>query len=209
MKYPVPLRPQGSVDLRALTVVAFDLLEKVHRQQDHMNEWLRGALGGGAQIDEVALLFHDQESLSNFVRVVVQQEGYELFNSASDIVSVHPLGSSYGVDYWFLRTPYAYRLELMQLTSPGSPLHEYLLSRSSRWHLPVPVHASFKCPTEDAYATAVHTLRREGLESVQLCRSSYGTFSYWQEPTATGVLDRPLYVKPRVNLRDMAEVPGE
>lgn len=190
-------------------IIVRDVLESLRLEWVEINEWLRGLFGVGVAADELALLFHDRNVLSSFLQVAVHEEGYELFNSASDYVNVHPLGSTYRTEYWFARTPHPYRLELMELTQEGSPLHEYLLRESRRVYLPIPVHASFKCPTEEAYADAVHALRRDGLEVVQQCRSSYGAFSYWQSPTFGGTRERRFYIKPRVNLRDVPEAPGE
>lgn len=164
-----------------------------------MNEMVRGMFGPGVTIDEMALLFPEESSLSAWVKRVVARDGYELFNVAQDTVETGPIPSKYDVEYWFLRTPFDYRLELMRLAGGYSPVHSAIdiapevISRG----VVIPIHASFKVPDLMAYASANRTLLQEDWECAQKCDSSYGVFSYWAQEQHEG-----WFLKPRVNLRD-------
>lgn len=172
-------------------------LDHVHVEWSEMKGIVRGLLGTQFNVDEMSLLFHDEEVLATFVRAAVAQEGYTLFNSAYDTVQTRPLRSEYHVRYWFLSTPHDYRLELMTAYR-GSPLHDRMMASFPGGA--VGVHASFKCPTEEAYAQANAALYRNGYEPVQFCLSSYGKFGYWMQEESEGMPD--WFLKPRVNLRD-------
>jgi len=182
------------------------VLHDVHASWQEQNAILRGLLGAGTHVDEMALLFAGEHALAAFVRYAVRERGYELFNTAWDHVATGPILSHYDVSYWFLRTPgyepgkKGYRLELMSLLSHGSPLHDRMAALATGEMRYRPVHASFKCPDEEAYGTAVNTLRKGGYELAQRCSSSYGQFSYWQHYAAEGTPG--WFLKPRVNLRD-------
>ena len=183
-------------------VWAKETLDEVQRQYQEMSAIVRGVLGTRYTLDEMALFFRDEHTLSSFVRAAVGLgEGYLLFNTAYDNVKTSPLLSEYHVRYWFLSTPHGFRVELM-CAFPGSPLHDVIDRKMAEVHNggAVSVHASFKCATEEDYANAVHTLKTNAYQLVQACESTYGRFSYWQPAEAE---ERPdWYLKPRVNLRD-------
>jgi hypothetical protein len=187
-------------------------LNHAHDGWQAMNEVVARLFTPTYQIDEMSFIFNDPTSLMGFVRQAVRVEGYTLFNSATDAVTTTPLRSSYEVAYWFLATPFPYRLELM-VAGKGSPLHDQYaatLAKTAHYEMAAcSVHASFKCDDEAQYADAVHRLRTNEMEMVQGCLSTYGRFSYWQE--ANGSPDAPFpnwFLKPRVNLRDSRD-PGE
>ena len=163
------------------------------------NEKLRGMFGADCKIDEMAFLFPNERYLASWVKRFVAQPGYELFNVASDRVITSPIPSEYDVSYWFLRTPFDYRLELMSILDGYSPLHHGVNVRVDKVHdnQIVAVHASFKVRDEKAYASANATLIREGWECAQKCDSTYGRLSYWNYDPFEG-----WFLKPRVNLRD-------
>lgn len=172
-----------------------DSLRAVHAVT---SERLRGLFGPAAVIDEIALMFNDEKSLTEFVRSAVCNHGYDLFNTANDVVETWPIRNMYRVSYWFLSTPHGYRLELMT-ASTGSPLHDAISQRMSEASAAA-VHASFKVDNEVDYAIVNGTLLNEGYEMAQRCQSSYGRFAYW---TRTGREEGvELYLKPRLNTRD-------
>jgi len=194
-----------------MVYVVKEVLETTATLREEMNEALRGMLGALHTVDEMALMFRTDADLKEFLRYAVRH-GYTLFNSDSDTVTTGPLRSSYDVAYWFLAAPgypqleNSYRLELMTLHTPGSPLHDTLqLWLDNNNHPSVAVHASFKCHNEEEYANAVHTLGRNGYELTQRCESTYGRFSYWQPQEAADHPVNTVYLKPRVNLRDAEE----
>lgn len=159
-------------------------------------------------IDEIAFMFPDIHHANCFVNEAVQVPGVSLFNSATDHVHTQPLRTCYDVAYMFLTVPDRYvgrdnvRIEAMYLGDGLSPLHHAVLSEmylnESRCAV---VHASFKVTDEEDYAAANHRLRERGWEPVQRCESKYGRFGYWQ-PLDPDV-PPGLYLKPRVNLRDL------
>lgn len=183
-------------------------LATVVQMKERATQELRAMFGTTYSIDEMALMFTDQGWLQRWVTDAVRVPGITLFNTAHDSVQTRPVPSSYDAHYWFLSTPEAYhqdgewRVEAMT-THPGSPLHDSML-RTMRGTTIAVVHASFKCPDEEAYAIAVKTLVDNAYEAAQLCDSTYGKFSYWSP------MDREdrapcAYLKPRVNLRDQED----
>lgn len=180
------------------------VLEHVREGQERSAEMLRGILGPEVVIDEMSLLVNSKNSVLNLLTHLVSFPGYEMFNSASDSVTTGPIRSQYDVNYWFVRTPHPYRLEVMEIPvrEGFSPLHSKL-----PWHSIVngttdndifAVHASFKCDSS-SYAAAGVLLRKAGWELAQRCDSAYGKFSYYVNEDLGG-----WYLKPRVNLRDAA-----
>jgi hypothetical protein len=184
-------------------------MARVVRAKERATEELRALFGATYEIDEMALMFTDAGWLQRWVTSAVRVPGMALFNAANDHVRTRPIPSSYDVHYWFLSTPRDYhadgewRLEAM-IPHPGSPLHDTLLHGMPNETDITVVHASFKCPDEEAYAVAVKTFKDGAYEAAQLCDSTYGKFSYWSP------LDREdrapsVYLKPRVNLRDQED----
>lgn len=181
-------------------------MERVVAVKKSMDEELRAVFGTAYAIDEMALMFTDQGWAQRWVTAAVAVPGITLFNSARDTVSTRPVRSEYNVHYLFMTTPDVHhepgpwRLEVMHL-HPGSPLHGSYLATMDGPDAVV-MHASFKCPDEEAYAVAVQTLQRNGYEAAQMCTSDYGRFSYWSPEDWPDRADSLTYLKPRVNLRD-------
>lgn len=158
-----------------------------------LNEEVRGLLGAGSFIDEMALYFPNEQTLFRWVSVAVRN-GWTLFNQADDSVTTHPLISRYEVRYWFLRREgVPYRVEAMTIAKGHSPYHGVLCAQRRDYYV---AHASFSTPNEEKYAAANFTLKGVGYELLQRCDSTYGRFSYWSKPKL------PCPIKPRVNLRD-------
>lgn len=173
------------------------LLDNLVAEEARINALLRP---GGYTIDEFALLVHDNINQQLLDEHLCRDQNWERFNVATDNVHTGPIRSGYSVEYFFYRHPdHAYRLEIMRLTSGVSPLHAPI-GRPSRGHVALPVHASFKVDSEEAYAYARSFLGEElRYTEAQRCDSTYGRFSYW---TPGGLPELVPYVKPRVNLRD-------
>jgi len=179
-----------------------EILRSVQEYRAHAQEELRAMFGTRYSIDEVALMFTSPSWALRFIGSAVRVPGITMFNAAHDVVTTRPIVSTYSAHYWFLTTPDEedpWRLECMY-AHVGSPLHDsyrgFMADRDV-----IAVHASFKCADEEAYGVAVKTLRDNGYEAAQLCDSTYGRFSYWM-PEEEGATSG-LYLKPRVNLRDM------
>lgn len=180
------------------------LLAEVQEYHASLSEKIRGILGAGIELDEMAFIFPKASGLMVVMRDLLAIEGYELFNRASDIVETSPILSQYAVEYWFARTPFNYRLELMRVLDGYSPLHRVyteLEESVGSQSLGYQVHASFKCSSLEAYAESQYALRQAGYECVQRCESTYGKFSYYAELDDQDALPT-WYIKPRVNLRD-------
>lgn len=178
-------------------------MKRVVEYRAQAQEQLRGMFGAAYDIDEMALMFTEEAWALRWISSAVRIPGVNLFNTAHDAVQTRPVPSSYNVHYWFLSTPAAdlgdkdWRIEAM-FAHPGSPLHDVHLRAMQGREICV-MHASFKCPDEEAYAVAVKTLADNGYEAAQLCQSTYGRFSYWAPEESAGA---GVYLKPRVNLRD-------
>lgn len=165
------------------------------------------------EIDEVALMF-----VGNpwpFLEEAVKLDGVDLFNVADDEVETFPIHRDYSVRYYFLSTPFGFRVECMRITGGISPLHNGFIGfdGSTKDVLPPVVHYSFKCADETEYKYATATMRGNEWEMAQGCESTYGRFSYWMTDERTddalSEADWPwrekgyeAYLKPRVNLRD-------
>jgi hypothetical protein len=164
-------------------------------------------------VDEVAYLFLDRNHLDIFTREAVRTDGCIMFNTAEDHVHTLPLKTCYDVEYRFFTVPVQFlpgieqvRVEAMQIKRGFSPLHEAEAPSLASVGAPMgAIHASFKCQTEEEYAAVVVRLRERGWEVAQKCDSTYGRFSYWSPVDREEWLpDGPyLYLKPRVNTRDM------
>jgi hypothetical protein len=155
--------------------------------------------GASYEIDEMALYFPDPHLVFEFASRAVQQ-GWQMFNSAEDVVETSPIPSDYEVRYWFLRHgDYSYRLELMNVGEGFSPYHGALHNVMRRFSRPCGLaHASFKVPNEKQYAAAVVGLGNAGYSLAQHCSSSYGRFSYYLRDDEGWM----TAIKPRINLRD-------
>jgi len=189
-----------SVNLRSLEVVkcVYDAW-----LQDH---------GLPFRIDEVAVMVRNKEEAGSVVMEAVKVPGVSLFNHASDQVRTEPFSTEYRVTYNFLGTDMGFRVELMHAdrskgenaTHTGfSPLHDAAWGRCGARGpidagLPI-VHASFKCVDLAAYDEAVSAISKAAQHGMTCC-STYGVFSYWLPYDS----DALVYLKPRVNLRDMA-----
>lgn len=164
--------------------------------------------------DEVSVLVPGLGARESLVRDLMG-DGWQVFNSATDLVFTNPFGTRYAVGYTFLRHPdFFWRIEVMEMdhkTRDGkygfSPLHQALwypegtVPTWGEWaELPVP-HLSFKVPNRRAFSGAVDHLREQGFIHAQTCQSTYGVFGYYVHQDAV----RQIYVKPRVNVRDGEE----
>jgi len=185
--------------------------EKWNKDIEFANEVLFDQFGGGENafvIDEVALFFRDRTQAMQWILDQVGKDGVTLFNYAQDEVHTHPFNTDYDVHYYFLSTPFKYRVEAMALGNGLSPLHESLRPyASNEAHDPVgprpTVHYSFKCQDAPTYHRVTDWLGKMEFGHVQTCRSTYGLFSYWsmsENVDPNGTMD--VYLKPRVNTRD-------
>lgn len=178
-----------------------EVLDFIQLGCSEMNEELRGMFGTAHQIDEMALLFTQAEYLFAFASTLLEKPGFEIFNTAHDNVDTIPIPSTYSVRYWFMRTPWNFRLELMMMLEGYSPYHSQLQTLSPRG--PIAAHASFKVGTEEEYANVVRTLGVSGYDLYQHCESSYGRFSYFGAHLDHGESAKAAWaLKPRINLRD-------
>ena len=179
-------------------------------------------LPDGCWFDEAAIMVPTKES-RRMLASELMFNGWQMFNSAADLVYASPFGTRYVVEYQFFKHPrYTWRLEVMLLGQgahidgqPGfSPLHQALWypngqtpSWSEHSELPIP-HLSFKPPTDmveamgagKAVRQVVDGLRENSFILSQACQSTYGQFWYLLHVEAA----RQLYVKPRINTRDGA-----
>jgi hypothetical protein len=178
----------------------------------------------GTFFDEVAILvptlYHRTKLINELCRV--ETGGWQVFNEARDIVVTSPFSTRYFVKYLFLKHPeMPYRLEIMMMdhgvadTRTGfSPLHASLWpdgkapETAGLTRFPIP-HLSFKPvqrgyetgqqSLQGAYVEALDWLRGKAFIHAQTCHSSYGAFSYWIHQDE----HRQIYVKPRINTRDV------
>lgn len=147
-------------------------------------------------VDELAILMPNHEMVMEFVTDAVQH-GWVYFNNSVDVVAAEPFGTTYEVQYHFLRhNDKPWRLEVMRKTGGISPLHD-TLSRMALSGFPV-VHASFKEQTAEDYAVAQAILNEGGYTLAQECVSTYGRFGYWRRLASP----QAFYLKPRINTRD-------
>lgn len=171
------------------------------------NALLRGIFGAKYLVDEMALMLPNVEAAMMFVSVLVEQEGFKLFNYTSDIVRVKPIPAEYGVRYWFVSTPYDFRIEVMALEVSDrsySPFHQVLQNAMPESSAPAAVHASFKVADEEAFANAVHLLTTNDHDVYQHCESSYGKFSYLGRVRDFGENCQDRWaIKPRLNVLEM------
>jgi hypothetical protein len=88
-----------------------------------------------------------------------------------------------------------WRVEAMAVLEGFAPLHRDPTCRV--------VHASYKCSDMADYEQELVRLVSAGMTPVAHYRNTYGRFSYFENPEFPwGAEDRPIYLKPRVNLRD-------
>lgn len=192
----------------AAASIAEDLLSSIGKLEDKYNEILRGLFGPSTRVDEVAVLFPDDEWLWGFVRNLNSRKEWEHRNSAQDAVATSPLAARYDVQYEFLfrtdETRPPFRIEAMKMLSGFSPLHAERMSRDLHQPLPAPIHASFRCDDEDEYMVMSDVLSRNGWVAAQHCHSTYGRFSYFWKPGDADLWTSGCFLKPRVNTRDAA-----
>lgn len=204
-------------------------INTIERWLAHHREYLPE----GCKFDEAAIMVPGPYHLT-LLKSVLRGQGWEHFNAASDLVYTNPFGTRYFVQYDFFRHELKeYRLEVMRpglgaaCGLPGfSPLHASLWENgrvpvtAGTQRFPVP-HLSFKpirrvlSNTSEreaagreprlqswgqAYGAAVQHLRDKGFIHAQTCQSTYGRFGYYIHQD----VQRQIYVKPRVNMRDEA-----
>lgn len=192
------------------------LMAKVNEATTRGNLWLVD-LGLSYFIDEVAIMLPEapKEAQDWHERMLdrVGTEGITYFNRSRSTVTVHSLPSKYEVEYHFFTTAIeGVRIELMRLGNGHSPLHALynspVRSEDSRGRDACVVHASFKVPNgdEQEYRMVCSVLAGAGWTCGQDCSSEYGLFGYWRKPDDEGSL---LWLKPRVNLRDVPKPPSK
>lgn len=151
-------------------------------------------------MDEVALCFHNEEALIEFVEHA-KRLGLEHFNSVpyDTMKRQDKLGEEFGVRFEFLRHPEReWRIEAMAVIDGEAPLHKEALDK---YGAPCIVHLSYKCEDLDAYQMEVRRMFNDrGATKVAEYSNSYGMFSYWRPHGQQSMLP---YWKPRVNLRDV------
>jgi hypothetical protein len=205
----------------SLPPLFWDMHDSARHNTDRVQHYIQQAedrLRGAVKMDEAAVLMPNGNTTAMMPSLLRQlaDSGWEFFNMADDRVHTSPFGTKYQVSYRFFRHPdFAWRLEVMRLKHPfheyaRSPLHGALLAMPNDqpgWKLPMP-HLSFKVPNGDqrAYSAALDMLRHGHIHA-QTCQSTYGHFSYWLPGSEDW--DRQLYVKPRVNHRDVKVVLNE
>lgn len=191
----------------------FDLGLSLDKNLNQISAWsayYQDHMPLGTFIDEASVLV-PLEAEADIHEYLVDTNGWERFNTASDTVFTNPFSTRYRVHYAFYRHPAVpYRMEVMVLGDEGfSPLHQALdylrKERGGPDAYAVP-HLSFKPvprggqSLHKAYAQAVDYIRSHGGIHAQTCQSTYGSFGYYIGNDAL----RQVYLKPRVNLRDVA-----
>lgn len=156
-------------------------------------------LGLNYTIDEIALMWDEDDKMRRWISSAVAEDGVVLFNRSIDRVNTFPIASRYHVEYNFLSIEgKPYRVEAMCIQHGVSPLHA---AHGSDCHIrPLAVHLSFKVESEMEYQKALSALAEAGCILAQSCKSDYGVFSYWKVPHLFE--NGHLYLKPRINLRD-------
>lgn len=165
--------------------------------------WLRAGavlnrLNPGAEIDEMAFVFATPKELDRFVL----DAKAENFNSVkSDQMVRQDRQQSFEVRFEFLQgSKVPFRIEAMCVLSGDAPLHARHLHVHGSGSL---VHASWKCGWQEMYDAEKERMRPCSFFQAEY-RNSYGMFSYWkmrEDVRSRGALG-PLFLKPRVNLRD-------
>jgi hypothetical protein len=164
--------------------------------KDKVEEWMMENGLGHFYIDEIALMFSHQAWAQAFALDAVRGDQVEIFNSATDRVQVQPFNTHYEVEYIFLDVASDMRIEVMSINHGFSPLHAAIQTHLDHPGRPCVVHMSFKVPGVAEYAEVLDVLHESTGQMVQECKSDYGMFSYWH------LVGHPVYLKPRVNLRD-------
>lgn len=146
-------------------------------------------------IDEIAVMFPDEDARMAWLMSAVKEEGVTIFNAATDVVKTNPIRSTYVADYVFLnRSGLRWRIEAMVVQEGVSPLHAPMADEIR------PVHASFKVHSRREWAKVYDAIAEdEDFWLAQSCVSDYGRFAYFAH---CGEEETGLYLKPRVNTRD-------
>lgn len=166
-----------------------------------------------AVVDEMSILLTPVE-LSSYKNWALYEEGdapdrktpwMGWFNSSSDTMTMESDaggdGPSFQVAFEFFKGQLGggeelpWRVEAMAVLGGFAPLHRDPTGRV--------VHASYKLKDEVEYEGEMKKLPEFGMTPVAHYRNAYGRFSYWENGDFPwGAEDRPIYLKPRVNLRD-------
>lgn len=167
----------------------------LENRAEWMNTEIR-SVGLDYTIDEFAYYFPSKESMMENLLALLESPGLVLFNTAEDEVGTYPIPSRYRPLYVFAQpegTPY--RLELMTIATGISPIHGVFWT-------PRLFHASFKVPNgnQGAFLNACRAMSDGGWDLAQACQGTYGAFSYFRNQEVDTA--EPVYLKPRVNLRD-------
>lgn len=197
---------------------------------DRIDSWrahYQDRLPAECAIDEAAILVPNYWHRSQITGQLLDN-GWGFVADAQDLVYTSPFGTRYCVEYQFYTRPMMpYRLEVMTLVPDAegaygrSPLHEALWipgedQSASGYRYPIP-HLSFKpaalyhetvlsgnaliSQRRRSYGRAVQHLRDGACIHAQSCQSTYGHFGYF----IGNETQRQIYIKPRVNLRDVSQ----
>jgi len=179
-----------------------------------VNVWLHEVTTPEGRIDELAVAAPSEAWALRLVRNLVGSgNGWVYVNTATDYVRTEPFRTGYPVRYHFLTNPmYPWRMEVMHYDDEHmmiqyavSPVHDALWGEVDQdtelFALPV-VHASFRCSADDEYERCVQNIARASQHAQTCIAQQYGYYSYWL-PVA---LEEHLYIKPRVNTRDVPAV---
>lgn len=162
------------------------------------------------KIDEAALLFSDPGQLNEWL-TWAKGQGYEHIGSIErDHMRCRNLWSPAGLNmaphhspgfqvrFEFLHLEgFPFRIEAMCVLSGDAPLHERVLAKYGEGAV---VHLSWRAaPNGDADGYMRHRLVLQDsahMKPMAEYENSYGRFCYY------GEIDKPPFLKPRVNLRD-------
>lgn len=197
----------GEVRLTELHMNVGDVLKQIEFQRS----LYQSVIAEEFVLDEMAIAFGDELTLSRFVSALNRHPGITHFGGDIDQVAASPLSSSYLAQFEWLSTPLSFRIEAMRVVKGYSPLHahrgHYINAAGNQhpgnygW-----IHASFKLADQATYDQARQDLIEAGWYMVQSCRSGYGAYSYMAPGNDVmdllGTEAASLYLKPRVNLRD-------
>lgn len=174
---------------------------------DQALPWEDAGMSGAPKIDEVAIMYRTDDGADRASIEMTAVDTIRMFNAAEDHVHTKPHMTHYDVQYRFLENSrYPWRTEVMSIDRGHSPLHEAM------WHTQVaetteseynaaPVHVSFKVEDKEQFTALIISMARSDMwVPGQFCFSDYGQFSYWK---CAGNQDFPMWVKPRINLRDL------
>lgn len=183
---------------------------RAHRQAQYDLDTIHFIKG---DIDEVAIMFPNEQYLNDWLRWAEETAGVEHFASVPRDYMINMMPEyipgqepssarawDFAVRFEFLRIPGAlWRIEAMCVLEGVAPLHSAAMMASANF--PAIIHVSLKAPDPHAYHLLCLEFQEDMGKHVHAFakqaeyRNSYGQFTYYG--------DAPPYFKPRVNLRDV------